>query len=200
MGNIRHLLLPFAGLIALQPATSPAIASETDQAESIPLVEGNEIIVTARRRDERLQDVPESVTAFSAKDIANAGIANFRDVADLTPNLSQLDNYRPGLARFQVRGLITPQIGDPPLAFVFDGVTAPDQEFVNQDLVDIERIEVLRGAQGALYGRGAVGGAVNIITKQPTNDFGGNVQASLANAGAWRLSSVVSGPIVRSSR
>ena len=188
--------------MALVPMAGPALGQDAapQPFSSVEEVtEVNEIVVTARRRDERLQDVPESVTAFSAKDIANAGITNFRDVADLTPNLSQLDNYRPGLARFQVRGLITPQIGDPPLAFVFDDVTAPDQEFVNQDLVDIERIEVLRGAQGALYGRGAVGGAVNIITQQPTNEFSGNVQASLANANTWRLSTVVSGPVARDS-
>jgi iron complex outermembrane recepter protein len=193
--------LQSAGLLALGLAASPVLAQEVEQSSppEAEQADGNEIIVSARRRDERLQDVPESVTAFSAKDIANAGISNFRDVADLTPNLSQLDNYRPGLARFQVRGLITPQIGDPPLAFVFDGVTAPDQEFVNQDLVDIERIEVLRGAQGALYGRGAVGGAVNIVTKQPTNDVSGNVQASYARGDTWRLSGVVSGPIAEDS-
>ena len=189
------------GILAPGLAASPALAQEAGQSlpPQVEQADGNEILVTARRRNEKLQDVPESVTAFSAKDIANAGISNFRQVADLTPNLSQLDNYRPGLARFQVRGLITPQIGDPPLAFVFDGVTAPDQEFVNQDLVDIERIEVLRGAQGALYGRGAVGGAINIVTKQPTNDISGNVQASYARGNTWRVSGVVSGPIARDS-
>lgn len=202
MRCLRSMILRTSGILALGVAPSPAFAQEaqpTPPAQAVEEAAGNEIVVTARRRDERLQDVPESVTAFSARDIANAGIANFRDIADLTPNLSQLDNYRPGLARFQVRGLITPQIGDPPLAFVFDGVTAPDQEFVNQDLVDIERVEVLRGAQGALYGRGAVGGAVNIVTRQPTNEFSGNVQASLAEANTWRLSSVVSGPIAEDS-
>lgn len=157
----------------------------------------DDIVVTARRRDERLQDVPDSVTAFSQKDIANAGIRNFRDIADLTPNLSQLDSYRPGQAQFQVRGLITPQVGDPPLVFVFDGVTSPDIEFVNQDLFDIERVEVLRGAQGALYGRGAIGGAVNIVTRQPTNRLEGNIQASYANGETWRVSSLLSGPIAK---
>lgn len=191
----RTTLLQSVAFTALVVTITPAAAQVESEEAAEESTQGNQIVVTARRRDERLQDVPESVIVFSSEDIENAGIKNLRDVADLTPNLSQLDNYRPGLARFQVRGLITPQIGDPPLAFVFDGVTAPDQEFVNQDLVDIEQIEVLRGAQGALYGRGAVGGAINITTKQPTNDIEGNVQASYANGDSWRVSSVVSGPI-----
>ncbi|XQF92579.1 TonB-dependent receptor plug domain-containing protein [Pseudoalteromonas espejiana] len=123
------------------------------------------ISVISRGRVESIQNVPDSVTAFSAETIEKSRITNFRDVANMTPNLSQLDNFRPGLARITIRGLITPQVGDPPLAFVVDGVTAPDLEFINQELVDIERIEVMRGAQGALYGRGAIGGAVIVTTK-----------------------------------
>lgn len=195
MQMVRTSFLAGSAVASFLACTPPAMAQTTAPLAQ-DATDNGEIVVTARRRDEKLQDVPEAITAFTAGDISKAGISNFRDVADLTPNLSQLDNYRPGLARFQVRGLITPQVGDPPLAFVFDGVTAPDAEFVNQELFDIERIEVLRGAQGALYGRGAVGGAVNIVTKQPTNDFSGNVQASYANGDSYRGSAVLSGPIV----
>lgn len=84
------------------------------------------ISVISRGRVESIQNVPDSVTAFSADTIEKSRITSFRDVANLTPNLSQLDNFRPGLARITIRGLITPQVGDPPLAFVVDGVTAPD--------------------------------------------------------------------------
>lgn len=133
---------------------------------------------------------------LTARDIERAGIANLRDVADLTPNLGMLDNFRPGLERFQVRGLITPQVGDPPLVFVFDGVTAPDPEFVNQELFDIERVEVLRGAQGALYGRSAVGGAVNIVTRQPTDDLEGYARVSYGAGETWRTAAVLSGPLI----
>jgi iron complex outermembrane receptor protein len=177
-----------ASLFALFAGAEPASAQVGANA--------GEIIVTARRRDERLQDVPESVTVFTAQDVERAGIGNLRDVADLTPNFSMLDNFRPGLERFQMRGLITPQVGDPPLAFVFDGVTAPDPEFVNQELFDIERIEVLRGAQGALYGRSAVGGAVNIVTRQPADETAGSLRASYGAGESWRTSAVLSGPIV----
>ena len=126
-------------LISSAPVT---FAQDTETASATI----EEILVTSRRREESLQAVPESITAFSAAQIERAGITNFRDVANLTPNLSQLENFRPGLARIQIRGLITPQVGDAPIAFVVDGITASDLEFINQELFDVERIEVLRGA------------------------------------------------------
>jgi len=153
------------------------------------------ISVISRGRVESIQNVPDSVTAFSAETIEKSRITNFRDVANMTPNLSQLDNFRPGLARITIRGLITPQVGDPPLAFVVDGVTAPDLEFINQDLVDIERIEVMRGAQGALYGRGAIGGAVIVTTKKPIEDFEGKIKGSIGNGNKYNLNAVVSGSL-----
>ena len=153
------------------------------------------ISVISRGRVESIQNVPDSVTAFSAETIEKSRITNFRDVANLTPNLSQLDNFRPGLARITIRGLITPQVGDPPLAFVVDGVTAPDLEFINQDLVDIERIEVMRGAQGALYGRGAIGGAVTVTTKKSIEDFEGKIKGSIGNGNTYNLNAVVSGSL-----
>ncbi len=166
-----------------------------ESAEKVSEVEIEKIVVTARGRIETIQNVPDSVTAFTSDMIENSRITNFRDVANMTPNLSALDNFRPGLARITIRGLITPQVGDPPLAFVVDGVTSPDLEFINQDLVDIERIEVMRGAQGALYGRGAVGGAVIITTKQPIEDFEGSLKASVGNGNTYNLNGVVSGSL-----
>ncbi len=153
------------------------------------------ISIVARGRVESIQSVPDSVTAFTADMIENSRITSFRDVANMTPNLTQLDNFRPGLARITIRGLITPQVGDPPLAFVVDGVTSPDLEFINQDLVDIERIEVMRGAQGALYGRGAIGGAVIITTKKPIEDFEGSVKASIESGNTYNVNGVVSGSL-----
>jgi len=180
-------------LVAALGGTCTGNAWAQDQASSEEILE--EVIVTARRWAENLQEVPESITAFDAEMIDSARIRSFRDIADLTPSLGQLSNFRPGLARIQIRGLITPQVGDPPIAFVVDGITSPDLEFINQELFDIERIEVLRGAQGAIYGRGAIGGAVNIVTKQPTDEFEGNVTGSYANGQSFRTSVSLSGPI-----
>lgn len=179
-------------LIPVVHAQEDEPSTKTGQANSKDI----EIIsISARGRTESIQSVPDSVTAFSSDMIESARISNFQDVAALTPNLTQLDNFRPGLARISIRGLITPQVGDPPLAFVVDGVTASDLEFINQDLVDVERIEVMRGAQGALYGRGAVGGAVLITTKQPIEEFEGSVKGSYSNGNAYHLSGVLSGSL-----
>jgi len=184
-----------AGLIVRSTLLFGATAQLTAAEEALETAI-DEVIVTARGREESLQEIPESITTFNAAQIERAGIKSFRDVADLTPNLSQLSNFRPGLARIQIRGLITPQVGDAPIAFVVDGITASDLEFMNQELFDIERIEVLRGAQGALYGRGAIGGAVNITTKKPTNDFEARVSTSFASGSDKRVSGVASGALV----
>jgi len=193
MNRLRTAIMSMAALVAAMGGTYTGSAWAQDQESSGLVLE--EVIVTSRRWAENLQDIPESITAFTADMIDSARIRTFRDIADLTPSLEQLDNFRPGLARIQIRGLITPQVGDPPLAFVVDGITAPDLEFINQELFDIERIEVLRGAQGAIYGRGAIGGAVNIVTKQPTDELEGNFTASYANGSSFRASGAVSGPI-----
>ncbi|MFN3910703.1 TonB-dependent receptor [Hyphomonas sp.] len=178
---------------ALLPGLNAALAQTT------PAGAGEErydaVIVTARRRDEAKGAVPETLTVFGRGDIERMGITSLRDVADLTPNFTLLDNYRPGLDRFQIRGLITPQVGEPPLAVLVDGITAPDAEFINQDLFDIARIEVLRGPQGAIYGRSAVGGAINIITEQPTRDLQGSVRGTVANGDTRGVSARVSGPL-----
>ena len=185
---------------ALLATTGPWAASSAAVAQGVPAGADEDrydaIIVTARRRDETINSVPEAITVFGRDDIERMGIANLRDVADLTPNFSLLDNYRPGLERIQIRGLITPQVGEPPVAVLVDGITAPDAEFINQGLFDIARIEVLRGPQGAIYGRSAAGGAINIITEQPTAELQGRVRGALANGSSREVSAMVSGPLV----
>lgn len=173
--------------------SSPLLAAE--QETSVVEADVERITVSARGRTETLQSIPDSVTVFSSELVETARISDFSSLAALTPNLGALDNFRPGLSRITVRGLITPQVGDQPLAFVVDGVTAPDIEFINQDLVDIERIEVMRGAQGALYGRGAVGGAVIVTTKNPTEDLEGRIKGSVGSGNSYDLHGVVSGSL-----
>ncbi len=155
-----------------------------------------EILVTARKRAESVQDIPESITVFSESQVEDAGITRIKDVADLTPNLVLRQSYRMGVVNLSARGLAAPQQGDSPVVVNFDGVQAPAQDFINQDLFDIERIEVLKGPQGALYGAGAIGGAINVVTRQPTNRLEAFARARLGNNDAWRLVGGVSGPIV----
>lgn len=158
-----------------------------------------EIVVTARRRVENLQEIPESVSVLNSDVLENARVNNLRDVAALVPNLSLFhgeQSFRAGVVQLVVRGVTTPQNGEAPMSFVVDGVTIPEIDFINQDLFDIESIQVLRGPQGALYGRGALGGAVLINTKQPTNQFSGFIKGSYEEGDDFRLKAGISGPMI----
>ena len=154
-----------------------------------------EVVVTARKRSENLQEIPESVTVLNADLIERARINNIKDFSALVPNLNVSTNFRKGLSFVTIRGLITPQVGEAPIAFVVDGVTVPNLEFINQDLDQIERIEVLRGPQGALYGKNAIGGAINIITKSPGDDLEGSVDVSLGTGNDRRIAASIGGPL-----
>ncbi len=155
-----------------------------------------EIVVTARKRAENIMDIPDAITAFNAETITNARITGIQDFADLTPNLTIIDQLRPGTQTVSIRGMTTVQNGELPLAFVVDGVNVPSMNFINQELIDIERIEVLRGPQGALYGRGAIGGAINIVTKEPTDEVEMIARATYGRGNAFTAGGTVSGPLV----
>lgn len=191
--------LPFKiSLLALTVASSSLIATTTFAAEKEESVknEVERIVVTSRKRIETLQQIPDSVTVFNHELIESAGIESIKDFSALTPNLNVSSNFRSGLNFVTVRGLITPQVGEAPIAYVVDGITVPSLDFINQGLHDIDRIEVLRGPQGAIYGKNAIGGAVNIITKRPTDEIEGSVKASYAEGNEKKLNAVVSGPII----
>ena len=188
---MRSLLLPL--LLASTALVMPVTAQETTDDETALLDAIR--VVTTRHRIEDEQDVPEALTTFSDTDLTRLNVESLRDISDLTPNFGMLSNYRPGLERFEMRGLITPQVGDPPVVFVMDGVSAPHPEFVSPAFIDLERVEVLRGAQGATYGRGSVGGVVNIITRKPGDALEGSIDVAFANEDTRRFSGSVSGPI-----
>ena len=183
-----------AVFIAISGSTS--VFAEEAQSTNNNVEDVERIVVTARGRTETLQQIPDSVTVFSDEDIKAARITSIKDFSALTPNLNVSTNFRSGLNFVTVRGLITPQVGEAPIAYVVDGITVPNLEFINQGLHDIERIEVLRGPQGALYGKNAIGGAINIVTKQASDEIEGSVQASIAQGNDRKVNVAVSGPIV----
>ena len=154
-----------------------------------------EIVVTSRKRSENLQEIPDSVTVFSGAVIERAGISSISDFAALTPNLSAYGNFRPNLTNITIRGFTSTQLGEPPIAFVVDGITVPNLEFMNQGLVDIQQIEVIRGPQGALYGKNAIGGAVNITTKAPSEETEFVVRGALGEGSDVRFNAAVSGSL-----
>lgn len=156
-----------------------------------------EVVVTARKREESLQNIPESVTAFDANAIEEARIENIVDAIALTPSVTIIKDQQPGSATISIRGVSQNRAGEPPVAFVVDGVALANAYEFTQDLFDIQRIEVLRGPQGSLYGRNAIGGAINITTKTPGEDFEGRASLRAARANEIKAAMALSGPIVR---
>ena len=158
-----------------------------------------EVIVTAQKRSESLQDVPVSVNAFSETVIQEAGIADAGDVAVLTPSLTVTTNINPFSARMSVRGIGTAQADpflEPSVGMFVDGVYFNRSGLGMSDLVDIERIEVLQGPQGTLYGKNTNAGAISVVTKRPNLEaFEGSVVASVGNYDMTKLTLAVSGPI-----
>jgi len=154
-----------------------------------------EIIVTARMRAESLQEVPVSIKAFSRRTIEEAGITSMRDYVQLTPNVSLQETQNTGFAFVNIRGLATQRNTDQAVAVSVDGVLLTNSLGFSQELYDIEQIEVLKGPQGALYGRNAAGGAINITTRQPTNESETMLRIGAGNGDSFKVQGVFSGPI-----
>lgn len=185
--------------IAATSVVSFDAAAQADSAKPSTALAIEEIVVSAQRRDESLQDVPIQVAAFDEQTVIDAGIRATRDFVNLVPNVSLDDSDTYNNTFVVIRGVTQINNADAPVAIVIDGVPQNNQKQFKMNLFDIERIEVVKGPQGALYGRNAIGGAVNIITNPPTNELGGSVRASYGDNSAMDLSAAVSGPISQDS-
>jgi len=164
--------------------------------------QSGDIIVTARKRAESLQDVPISVDAFSSTTIEREGISNIEDVIELTPSLNFDEGFSPQDNRVSIRGL-PGNSGRPAVGILIDGIdyttesiaTAGGGNLMDVRLFDFERIEVVKGPQSALYGRSAFGGAVNYIPKEPGDHFGGSIAAELGLYGRAEIRGAVDIPV-----
>jgi iron complex outermembrane receptor protein len=168
----------------------------TDPANKDAAVALQEIVVTARRTKESLHEIPASITVLPSQTIQDAGVKSFQDMTQLVPNFTVFENWRAGQPFISMRGISTPQGGEPPVAVLVDGVQVPSLEFVQTGLYDIKDVQVLRGPQGALYGRGAIAGAVLIETEDPTNHLEASTDLYRGNGHTYRVSGVASGPLV----
>jgi iron complex outermembrane receptor protein len=183
--------LPLALFFAIY-ASSP-LAQQTNALE--------EIVVTATKRVQSLQDVPIAVNAFNADTIEVAGINNAGDLAILTPALHINVNTNPFAARMIIRGVGTAQTDpalEPSVGLFIDGVYLGRTGLGMSDLTDIERIEVLQGPQGTLYGKNTNAGAISVITKKPNFEKSeGYVEASVGNYSMNKLTASASGPLTQ---
>jgi outer membrane receptor protein involved in Fe transport len=183
------------GTIAAMTVVHPAAAADRP-------AELGEIVVTAQKREQALNEVPMSVTAFSGDDAAAAGAVGIEDLQYKIPGFS-LVNFYPGGQQYQLRG-VSANLGLPTVGIYVDempinsNVVNANLEF---DLYDLERIEVLRGPQGTLYGEGSMGGTIKYVTAPPGLDaFAGHVGTNYAFVEAgdpnWRLEGTLNAPIV----
>lgn len=179
------------GLAALLAGT--AITPVWAQAEAA--AEDGEIVVTALRRDANLQDTPAAVTAFTSAAIEDAGIEKAIDFVNLTSNVNLVETQNAGNAFIIIRGITQARNSEPSVAVVIDGVQQVNPAMFNQELFDIAQIEVLKGPQGGLYGRNAIGGAIIINTKQPSDEFEGRVKVGVDNGFGWQVRGGISGPL-----
>ncbi|KPF81448.1 TonB-dependent receptor [alpha proteobacterium AAP38] len=182
-----------AGVSALAlAATGPASAQSTAQAGASTI---EEVVVTGLRRPQAQQDVPAAVTAFTADAIEMAGIEKPADFIDLTSNVTLVETQNAGNAFIIIRGITQARNSEPSVAVIVDGVQQVNAAQFSQELFDIDQIEVLKGPQGALYGRNAIGGAIVIRTKQPTDTFDTRVKVGVENGFGYSARAGISGPL-----
>jgi iron complex outermembrane receptor protein len=191
MRHIESTWLPAAALLAL------AVTATEGQAQPV-IIQGEgleEILVTARKRDEALIDVPVAINVFNDEEIASAGIRRPQDFIALTPNMTMVQTQNQGTSFIVVRGISQARNSEPSVAVLIDGVLMANPSQFNQELFDIERIQVLKGPQGALYGRNAIGGAVIIETREPGDEIEGSVMAGYESGPGYAVRGGVGGPI-----
>lgn len=154
-----------------------------------------EVISISRKRPESIREVPIAVTALSERQLEAAGVERSGDFIGLIPNVSIVDSANVGDTQVNIRGIISTRDAESTFAYVVDGVLQTNPNSFNETLADVAQIEVLKGPQGALYGRNAVAGAILVTTKTPSDIFEASVEAGLGNNNTQRYSGMVTGPL-----
>jgi iron complex outermembrane receptor protein len=176
-------------------ATSIAAVLAGASAEAQQSTGLEEIVVTARQRAELLTDVPATVTAFTQADIDSAGIERPEDFIALTPGLSVVNTAEVGDMQVNIRGINTGRDAETNFALVIDGVLQTNVTALNQELANVTQIEVLKGPQGALYGRNALAGALILTTRKPGDEFEANIEAGYGNNSTYNGRLYLAGPL-----
>lgn len=185
-GKFRTLTPCALGCALLTPALAQAQQLE-------------EVVVTAQKREQSMQEVPIAVTALTGNALEQQSITNIEGLNNSLPNV-QINHFSnsPDSAVFTIRGVgvndADPYVGTT-VSVVVDGVVVGVNTNALQSLFDIERVEILRGPQGTLFGANTTGGVINVVTKQPTGEFGGDVQVAYGNYDRLQLNGSVDFPI-----
>ena len=187
------LSCPLAAIAQEQPAPAPQAAAEP-QEEVVGL---EEVVITAQKRQQSLQDVPLSVSAFTGDMLSEGRMADIRAIVDFTPGFSgnTADGFTDALS---MRGISTNDFGiggDPSVAMFEDGIWAGRTGGVMTSMFDVERVEVVKGPQGTLFGRNSIAGAVSTFTNKPQSVFGASAELSLADHEEIEANAMVNIPL-----
>ncbi len=186
----------FLALACLPAFALSAPVHAQDSAAGNQALSLDQMVVTTRKRAEVLQDVPVAITAFSSEEIKDANIQDLEDIALLTPGLTFTELFG-NVGNPVIRGINT-TIGEPNVGLFIDGVYQESRSAMNMLFGDeIERIEVAKGPQSALFGRNTFAGAINYVTKKPGNDNGGQLELTLGNKGKREARLSYSGAITQ---
>lgn len=193
INGFRNVLLAGVGGAMLLPVTVHAQEAEV-RAEGAGL---GDIVVTARKREESLQSTPLSVAAFGGEALEKSGIDDFSEIAGRVPGFTfNPDNVsEPNIFLRGIGTDIESAASSAAIGFFLNEVYMPRSQGTSIELFDLERVEIVRGPQGTLYGKNVVGGAINYITKKPTDTFRAGLEAGIGNYGAFELKGNVGGGI-----
>lgn len=192
-------LLAGAALICMlaEPAFSQSSGSESDEAGAENNVLTGDIVVTANKREETLQRVGVAATAFSGESLSNLGFTQTSDLARIVPAFS-INYVNPSISQTNIRGVSQNDFADhlePPIAVYQDEGYVGTSGGSSVPMFDMQRVEILRGPQGTLFGRNATGGLIHFISAQPSDHFEGYVQASYGRFNTYNLEGAVGGPL-----
>jgi len=186
--NLRPIPLAILTMIVLTATVQAQAQTQEQNKADVDTSVLEQVVVTVQRRKEKLQDVPVAATAIGAADLELRGIGNIADLSSMAPNLLVL--HTPGNAsasQIAIRGSVTSNpalFWETTVGMYVDGVFVGKSQGSIFDLVDLERVEVLRGPQGTLYGRNTIAGAVNMITRKPSGELSGSVNVDIGNFNA----------------
>ena len=191
--QLKCVLMAATALTVSTPAWAQAADTGT----------GNDIIVTAQRVEQRLQDVPISITVLDQKTLSNNNVSNAKDLAAFTPGLAVNNRYGSDNTTFTIRGFYQEQRSFATVGVFFNDVVAPRGSGATFGgdgagpgaLFDLQNVQVLKGPQGTLFGRNVTGGAVLLVPKKPTDKLEGYVEGSAGDYGMYRLQGVLNVPL-----
>lgn len=202
-GIVKALTLAATAMSVVQAAPAYAQDAAEDDGTAASSARAADIVVTARRTEERLQDVPISITVFNQEQLAARNIVNSTDLAAYTPSLAANSRFGTEKASFAIRGFTQDLNTAPTVGVYFAEVVAPRlaSNITSGNgagvgaMFDLQNVQVLKGPQGTLFGRNTTGGAILLVPQKPTDNFEGYVEGTIGNHDARRVQAVVNVPL-----